>query len=176
MSTIIIRYATTADAELIANMSRQTFLDTFASQNTKENMDIFMNEQFSKEILMKEAGATGGIFFLAYDEDEAVGYVYMREGNRYPEFGNLSSIEIARIYALQSAIGKGVGSALVKKCIETAKELKREIIWLGVWEHNKRAIDFYTKWGFEKFGQHEFILGTDVQTDWLMKKKLNNGY
>lgn len=84
-------------------------------------------------------------------------------------------MEIARIYALQSYIGKGVGSALMKKCIDQACELNKEIIWLGVWEKNQKAIHFYRKWGFEKFGTHIFILGDDPQTDWLMKKELATG-
>jgi len=172
MGNILIRRAGITDAALIAELSRQTFYDSFAASNTKDDIDKFMNEQFSADALIKEVETGDGVFFLAYDGDEAIGYVRMRDGDHYPEFDNLSSIEIARIYAVQSSIGKGVGSAMIKKCIETAKELNRKIIWLGVWEHNKRAIDFYTKWGFEKFGQHEFVLGSDVQTDWLMKKFL----
>ena len=60
----------------------------------------------------------------------------------------------------------------MQKCIEIAKSGNREIVWLGVWEKNKRAIEFYKKWGFEKFADHDFILGNDVQKDWLMKKTL----
>ena len=46
---LTIRFATNKDAELIADMSRQTFFETFAPLNLKENMDKFMNEQFNKE-------------------------------------------------------------------------------------------------------------------------------
>jgi diamine N-acetyltransferase len=60
----------------------------------------------------------------------------------------------------------------MEKSLAIAKELKKDIVWLGVWEHNQRAIDFYTKWGFEKFGTHVFQLGDDPQTDWLMKKNV----
>ena len=169
---ITIRFATADDAELIADISRQTFYETFTSHNSKEDMDKFMNEQFTKEALMKEAGAEGATFFLAYDGEKPVGYAGMREGEKRFEFDTKSSIEIARIYALQSSIGKGVGKALMEKCIEVATEKKKEIIWLGVWENNEKAIGFYIRFGFEKFAQHNFILGDDVQTDWLMKKPL----
>lgn len=167
-----IKMATNADAELIADMSRKTFYETFVSQNTKENMDKFMNESFTKEALMKEVGEPGNIFLLAYDEKEPAGYVRMRENNNPPELGNRNSIEIARIYAATNAIGKGVGKTLMQKCIELAREKKKEVLWLGVWEKNNRAIDFYIKWGFEKFSTHIFMLGDDPQTDWLMKKEL----
>ena len=172
MPVIITRYATENDAELIAEMSRQAFYDSFAPQNAKENMDKFMNEVFTKEALMKEVGEPGNIFLLAFDGDEPVGYVRMRHSANPVELGNSNAIEIARIYAVTNSIGKGVGKALIQRCIEIAVEKECNVVWLGVWEHNQRAIDFYTKWGFEKFSTHIFMLGNDPQTDWLMKKEL----
>ena len=169
---ITIRYATIADAEMIADMSRQTFYETFARQNTDEDINKFMNEQFTKKALMKEVELNDSTFFLAYDGKEPVGYTRMREGDKRPEFAGKTSIEIARIYAVQSSIGKGVGKALMKTCLDVAAEQKKEVIWLGVWEKNNRAIDFYTKFGFNKFAEHEFLLGNDLQTDWLMMKLL----
>lgn len=172
MSEITIRYATADDAELIADLSRKTFYQTFGHVNTKENMDKFMNEQFSREKLIKEVTEPGNIFLLAFDGDAPVGYARMREGQKFPEFKNKDSLEIARIYAVNTYIGTGVGQQLMRQCIFIAKELKKEIIWLGVWEKNPRAIAFYTKWGFKKFDEHDFLLGDDPQRDWLLMKKL----
>lgn len=167
-----IRYATPEDASMIAGLSRKTFYDTFAAQNTAEDMEKFMNEQFSHERLAQEVTNPDNIFIVAEIMDEPVGYARMREGDPPPELNGLPAIEIARIYAVQSGIGKGIGTALMKKCIDIAFETGRRVIWLGVWEKNERAIQFYTKWGFEKFGEHDFVLGNDVQRDWLMKKML----
>jgi ribosomal protein S18 acetylase RimI-like enzyme len=169
---ITIRIATNKDAELIADMSRQTFYDSFAAFNTKEDMDIFLAKTFSKEILMAEVGAENNIFLLAYHGDEPVGYARMRENNIPPSLGINKAMEIARIYAVKSAIGKGVGKALMQECMDIAKEKGHHTVWLGVWEHNQRAIDFYKRWGFEKFSDHDFVLGNDVQNDWLMKKNI----
>lgn len=169
---ITIRIASIADAELIAEMSRATFYDSFAAQNTKENMDKFLGEQFTRETLMKEVGGPDNIFLLAYHHDKPAGYVRIRENNNPPSLGTNSAIEIARIYAVAWAIGLGIGSALMKECIQIGKEKGVECLWLGVWEHNQRAINFYKKWEFEKFDEHDFILGDDVQTDWLMRKNL----
>jgi len=165
-----VRFATINDAELIANLSRQTFHETFASHNTQADMEMFMNEQFTKEALMKEVGEPGNIFLLAYDGDMPVGYVRMRENNNPPELNGAAAIEVARIYAVAAAIGKGVGKLLMQRCIDIARQNGKDIIWLGVWEQNQRAIEFYSKWGFEKFGTHVFLLGNDPQMDWLMKK------
>lgn len=172
MQPITVRYATPADAELIADLSRQTFYESYVSYNTKEDMDKFMSEQFTKEALMKEVEMPGNIFLLAYRDHEVKGYVRMRESKTPSELDNLYAIEIARIYACTKVIGKGVGSALMQKCIEVAKENGKQIIWLAVWPKNQRAINFYIKCGFEKFAEQDFVLGKDVQQDWLMKKNL----
>jgi ribosomal protein S18 acetylase RimI-like enzyme len=167
---ITIRYATAADAENIALLSRKSFYDTFVEFNTKEDMDKFMNESFSMQVLMDEVKEKEHIFLTAFIDDELIGYAKITESKNPPELENINAIEIMRLYAAQKTIGKGVGKALMEKCIALAAEKNKQIIWLGVWEHNQRAISFYTKFGFEKFGEHDFILGNDVQTDWLMKK------
>lgn len=169
---VTIRIADKRDAELIAALSQQTFIETFAPMNSKENMEKFLQESFSNEILKKEVGISGNIFLLAYEDDKPLGYVRLREDNNPPELAGTNSMEIARIYAVKDAIGKGVGKLLMQECIRIAKQKGKSLIWLGVWENNKRAIDFYIKWGFEKFATHIFKLGDDNQTDWLMKKSL----
>lgn len=172
MSDVLVRYATREDAPVIAALSRETFYDTFAAQNSREDMEKFMAGQFSTQRLMDQVGAPGNIFLLAFVDDQVAGYVRMLEGFPPAELKELPAIEIARIYASQHVIGKGVGKALMQRCIEIATEKKKRSIWLGVWEKNERAIAFYKKWGFEKFGEHDFVLGNDVQRDWMMRKLL----
>lgn len=172
LTRIEVRIATTKDAELIADMSRRTFHDSFAESNTPENMDKFMSERFTREGLIAEVGAPGNIFLLAMFDDQPAGYARLREDNNPPLLAGLKTIEIARIYSEKEMIGKGVGRALMEKSLAVASELNKELIWLGVWEKNYRAIEFYTKWGFKKFGEHPFVLGDDVQTDWLMRRRV----
>ena len=163
---LFIRQATTADAVLIADLSRQTFYETFAPQNTAADMEMFMTEQFTHAALMAEVGATGNIFFIAWCNDVPVGYARLRETSA------ADTIEIARLYATAAMIGKGVGKALMQACIDLAREQSKKTIWLGVWEKNSRAIAFYMAWGFEKVGEHDFVLGHDVQRDWVMQKAI----
>lgn len=169
---VTIRYATIDDAKLIADISHHTFFETFAADNTRENMDKFLNEQFTKGKLMMEVGAVENKFLLAFDNEQVAGYVKLRDSRVPAELGSDKAIEIARIYAMPNMIGKGVGKELMKSCIDIAKEKGKEFVWLGVWEKNFRAIEFYTKWGFEKFGDTDFLLGDEVQRDWLMRKKV----
>src|SRR5215203_403705 len=144
-----IRYATTNDARLIADISHQTFYDTFSSNNSHEDMHKFLNEQFTKGKLMMEVGAKENVFLLAYDQHEVAGYAKLRDSRVPSSLKNKKAMEVARLYALTHKIGKGVGAALMKKSIDVAKEYGKEVLWLGVWEKNRRAIEFYNKWGFE---------------------------
>ncbi|MEI9945379.1 MAG: GNAT family N-acetyltransferase [Chitinophagaceae bacterium] len=169
---IKVRIAAKEDAKLIADLSRETFYDTFAASNSKENMDKFMTEKFTSKNLRAEVGADGNTFLLAYYGEEPVGYARLRDNNNPPALKGTSSLEIARIYSIKKMIGKGVGKALMLKSIAIAKEKNKEVIWLGVWEKNETAFAFYKKWGFEKFAEHDFVLGNDVQRDWLLKKEL----
>ncbi len=169
---LIVRYATNKDATLIADISRQTFYETFAADNRKEDMDKFLTEQFTKGKLMMEVGSLENVFLLAYNGNEVAGYAKLREAKQPEKLNNAKTLEIARIYAMPDMIGKGVGNLLMQTSISIAKEKGKEIIWLGVWEKNIRAIDFYKKWGFEKFDVSDFLLGDEVQCDWLMKKLL----
>lgn len=168
-----ISIADRKDAALIADLSRRTFHDTFAKHNTEENMEIFLTTQFTRNQLMDQVGAPGNTFLLARLNGEAVGYARLFEGTELPpELNGANVIEIARLYAERHVIGKGIGKALMEACIEVARQKGKEWIWLGVWEHNHRAIAFYEKMGFSIFERHIFLLGQDVQYDWSMKRRL----
>ena len=161
------------DAGLVADLARKTFYESFAAHNTVENMRMYMEEQFTREMQMAEVSAPGRIFILAYSGDELAGYASLRETDERPKgLEDEKAIEIVQIYSEQRMIGRGVGPALMQACVDLALGRGYQWIWLGVWEHNPRAIAFYTKWGFERFGEHVFIVGLDAQTDWWMRKKL----
>ena len=169
---LFIREATRDDAALIADISHQTFYDTFAADNTTADMDKFLSEQFTKGKLMLEVGFPENTFLLAYLDNEVAGYVKLRDGKLPKNLVGRSALEIARLYVVKDFIGKGLGAALMKASLETARTKQKQWLWLGVWERNQRAIDFYLRWGFEKFGECDFLLGDDWQLDWLMKKQL----
>jgi ribosomal protein S18 acetylase RimI-like enzyme len=169
---LVIREATVNDAILIADISHQTFYHTFADVNTEADMEKFLHHQFTKGKLILEVGMPENFFYLAYHENSIAGYVKLRNAAVPDELKKYRCLEIARIYSMPHFIGKGVGKLLMETSIDVAVNLSKEIIWLGVWEKNQRAIDFYTKWGFEKFAETDFLLGDDLQRDWLMKKSL----
>jgi diamine N-acetyltransferase len=172
MDRINVKIATEADAETVADISKSTFYHTFHADNTEQDMQLFIQENFALSIVRNELRDLANTFLLAYAGAELVGYAKLTEKNCPEGIDCKKSVEIARIYSTAGKVGVGVGRALMNECLALAKRNNKQIIWLGVWERNERAINFYKKWGFEKFGEHTFMLGNDAQNDWLMKKVL----
>lgn len=174
MQSITIRQANEQDVKLIKNVSWQTFFDTFHPYNTKEDMELFLKTNFNEETVRNEITDKLNTFMVAYIRKQVAGYAKLSQSKNPPELGALKAIEISRIYTVKEKIGSGIGKALMEHCIKIAVEKNKDVIWLGVWEHNQRAIQFYRRWGFEKFEEQLFMLGNNRQNDWLMKKELGS--
>ncbi|UOU97512.1 GNAT family N-acetyltransferase [Chryseobacterium daecheongense] len=172
MTSIIINQANINDLETIQLIGRQTFKETFAASNTVEEMEKYLTESFSTEKVKTELTNPESLFFIAWEEDNPVGYLKVNSGNAQTELQDKTSLEIERIYVKSSHHGKKVGQLLYDQALETAKALQKAYIWLGVWEENLKAIQFYKKNGFVEFDKHIFRLGDDEQTDIMMKKVL----
>lgn len=173
MATITIRKGTLSDIDLLKSISRQTFIETFSAGNTEENMTKYVEEELSTEKLTAELSNSNAEFYFATLEGKIIGYLKLNFGESQTELQDHNALEIERIYVLKEFIGKNVGQILYDKAIQIAKKEKADFVWLGVWEENPRAINFYKKNGFVEFDKHIFKLGNDKQTDIMMKRNLD---
>jgi ribosomal protein S18 acetylase RimI-like enzyme len=163
-----IKIADIDDITLLFEIGIKTFVETYGNQNTPEDLKKYLEEKFNEKQILDEILIPNTIFLLVELETEIIGYAKMRVN--LVENPDMKSLEIERIYISKDYHGQKYGAMLMQKCIDVAIENNYESIWLGVWEHNPKAINFYQKWGFEIFGEHIFQLGDDAQTDFLMKK------
>ena len=152
-------------------IGRQTFHETFAEINTPEDMEKYLEESFHTDKLTNEIQNPNSEFYFATFENQVVGYLKLNFGQTQTEFQYSNSMEIERIYVLKEFHRKRVGQILLDKALLIAHQSKSEFVWLGVWENNERAINFYKKNGFVEFDKHVFKLGEDEQTDIIMKLK-----
>lgn len=168
-----IRYATTDDAKLLAEIGLKTFNDTFAKDNKSEDMALYLQNAFSPSIQLDELNNPTIIFLIAEIDGNVVGYAKLKANSKSESSTASAPMEIERLYSLQEYIGKGIGAALMQASIKEAKERGFNSLWLGVWERNERAISFYKKWGFKEVGNHLFMLGNDPQNDLIMQLLLD---
>ena len=172
MNEIVINKIGIEQIELLQQIGRQTFEETFAESNSAENMAKYIEEAYSYEKLSAELNNPNSFFYFAMLDEKVIGYLKLNMGGSQTELKDNDALEIERIYVLKSFQGKKVGKMLFDKSIQIGKEQNAAFVWLGVWEENKKAIEFYTKNGFVEFDQHIFVLGDEAQTDIMMKLKL----
>ncbi len=168
----IIRFGATKDASTLAEIGARTFYDTFAANNTPEDMSAYIAESFGEAVQYQELSDPETRFLIAEIDGVMAGYAKLQL-DAYTSCSNgLNQVELARLYVVQGLIGKGVGAALMEKCITEMPQAGFETMWLGVWEQNIRAKQFYEKWGFRVIGEQTFQLGADLQRDLVMERTL----
>ena len=160
------------DVSILRGIARDTFIETFSEANKAEDMDRYLSERFSEDQLAQELSNPESFFYVAEVNGHVVGYLKLNTAHAQTEPQAADALEIERIYVLGSYHGGGVGQALYHHAMSVAQDRKASYVWLGVWEHNHRALRFYEKNGFIAFGTHIFQLGNDQQTDILMKKSV----
>jgi diamine N-acetyltransferase len=173
MEQLQIIKASPEDVIQLQKISIDTFRQTFAKDNTKENMDQYIEEKLTTEQLLNELSNPLSEFYFAKLDEQIIGYIKVNFGAAQTEIFDQDAAELERIYVSKEYQRQKAGQRLYEKVIEIARQNNAPYLWLGVWEHNETAIRFYRKNGFTEFDKHIFKLGNDEQTDIMMKLKLD---
>ena len=128
-----------------------------------------MQGAFNRTVLLEQLRHPDVYYFFIKRDELTLGYIKLNESEAQNESFEQKSIELERFYILSEFQGQNIGQNVLKKVIEIAQNKGLAFLWLGVWEKNLKAIRFYERHGFVKFGSHPYFLGNDEQTDYLMK-------
>lgn len=172
---VLVAKRTAETAAQLAALGRQTFADTFAADNSPADMDAYLAATFGPAQQMAELQDPNVVFLLARMQQELVGYAMLRlRSDLGLEDGKTADnrLEIARLYVREDWVGTGLGASLMRRALDEARARGCRTVVLGVWERNTRAIAFYQRFGFREIGRHAFTLGSDVQTDLILRKGL----
>ncbi len=169
---IILRKIVPADTAVLSAIVKQSFFDTFTGTCSPEDMEGFLEEYFNETTLSNDLSIENNFYFFAEADGVPAGFIqFMEDYSSFPLMKKWKALELKRIYVLTAFHGKGVAQQLMDLLFSFAQEQQYEVIWLGVWEHNYRAQQFYAKYGFINSGHtHDFPIGSTPQTDqWLWK-------
>lgn len=172
MITIQIEKVSVINIDDVQKISRDTFFESFVTSTSEENMQHYLENNFSKEQLTKEVENSHSEFYFAILENEVIGYFKINFSEAQTELTGVNTLEVERVYVRNNYHGKGVGQQLLDYAIQIAMQKNMQSVWLGVWENNHRAISFYKKNGFVTFDTHVFMLGEEAQTDYMMRLDL----
>jgi ribosomal protein S18 acetylase RimI-like enzyme len=167
-----IRRATIADAKALVDLAARIYYETFAAVNTPENMEAYMSTSFALRQFQSELEDSQAAFYVAEVENAFGGYAKLLATQPPACVTGPAPIELVRFYVDRQWQGTGVAAKLLERCLTDAKRQGFRTMYLGVWEHNDRAIAFYRKWDFTRVGDHIFQMGDDPQTDWWMMRPL----
>ncbi len=168
-----IRYAMPSDAKSLAALAEETFRDTFASMNTAEDMDLHCRTSYSEAIQLAEITDSRMATLVCDDGGNLIAFAQLRWSEAPGCVSGKNPGEIQRIYVAKPWHGKGIAHELMSICLKEMVKRESDVVWLGVWERNPRAIAFYKKIGFAEVGSHVFPLGTDPQRDIIMVRPVS---
>jgi ribosomal protein S18 acetylase RimI-like enzyme len=164
----IIRHGTIADAPALAAFAARTFMETFEATNNAADMAVYMERTYGVAQQTAELSNPDVTTLVAHRDHALVAYAQVRRAPPPAVVPDRAAIELHRFYVDRPAHGTGVAQLLMAAVCDAARAIGGRHLWLGVWEHNPRAIAFYRKSGFHDVGSHVFVLGSDRQTDRVM--------
>lgn len=168
---ITLRLTTPEDITALQRIAIDTQVDTFGAYNTEANMKAYLDEAYNLDSLRRELDEVGSRNCLAFLDNNLAGFMRLRKSNEVDHLLGTNTIELQRLYVNTKLHGRGIGAAMMRDALQFASNIGVDWIWLGVWERNFRAQEFYARWGFERFSEHIFQMGDDPQTDWLLKRR-----
>ena len=167
-----IRPANKNDANILAELGAKTFYETFRPFHSEEDLQQYIKKAYSVELITENLFKENIQYFIAFDEEKPIGYLKLIKNATHEKLPTQKTIELEKIYVLKEYLDKKVGKELMLQAINFSKQNNFETLFLGVWQENHRAVNFYKKFGFETFTIRTFQLGETLCDDFLMKLNL----
>ena len=145
------------DIEELQKLSQITYLNSFISILNEDDVKIYTSIKYSLENLKIDRENNTTLFLFLTLDNEKIGYIKYD----YNSAKLKNSLDIDRIYLLDTHKNKGLGSKLLQKAESIAKEKNKSHLTLGVLKLNKPAISFYEKKNFTIFDEENISIGNN---------------
>ncbi|MBF0842057.1 GNAT family N-acetyltransferase [Staphylococcus lentus] len=173
MCSVTIDKIKNEEVTVLSKICKQTFSDAFKHTMSEEDLKTFFKESYSTEALLDEMSNKQSWYFFARYNGEVAGYMKLNIGDAQTEPKGEDYLEVQRLYMYREFQSKGIGSILMEKAFEIARDNGKKKLWLGVWENNYRAIEFYERHGYKITGSHQFYAGNDISTDYIVETNIS---
>lgn len=168
----VIRRATESDAAALAELARQTFIDTYLDLNDPEDVRQHCDLAFGVAQQLAEIRAPQYVVLLQFHADELIGFAQVAHKAQPDCVTQDKVVALYRYYLKKSWHGKGAALPLLAAAEHAAKEFGANYLWLGMWKHNQRAAAFYRKAGFQHIGETTYQFGPNLEIDDVFLKKI----
>ena len=156
----------------LADLKAATFIETFAAENDPEHLHAHVARAFTAEAVRATLEDERCSTWWLVEDDTPIGFLKVNRGEAQTEPHLSDGLEIEQIYVRARHHGQRLGGRLMEQAIATARQEGFPFVWLGVWEHNHKALAVYEHLGFIAIGDHPFLFGHEKQRDVLMRLDL----
>lgn len=174
MTDAVIRPAAPEDARALADLGRETFVDTFvqgfAIPYPAEDLARFLDSAFSVETILKKLAEPGAAWWVADRDGELLAFANTGPNTLPHPDGKASHAELRRLYVGKSAQGLGLGTKLLAAALEWMEAHTDGPLWVGVWSGNLKAQKLYAAYGFEVVGEYDYPVGAWNDHEFIMKR------
>jgi GNAT superfamily N-acetyltransferase len=176
LSAAVIREARLADAAILSELGRRTFLQTYVQlmPSFAPLAEAGVRRVFQPAIQAREIRSDQNRYFLAEYSEVAIGYAHLTWGDATAVVSALClrPMRLNRFYLERVAQGRGVGRRLLAHCEQFSRLRGHDALWLGVWHVNSGALHFYQAHGYRTVGTQAWRTGDYDDCDTVMFKRL----
>jgi ribosomal protein S18 acetylase RimI-like enzyme len=165
------RCAAAGDGALLGGLARATFIETFGTLYSHQNLSIFL-EQGSDAAYAAELADPDVEVRFAETRGIAIGFCKIASLKLPAENPAPGSVELRQLYIHRPWHGSGIAAALTQWAIDRARARGASELWLSVFTDNPRARRFYARYGFDEIAPYRFMVGDQADEDILCRLKL----
>lgn len=166
-----------SEASRLSEFAKDNFDKTYGPLCRAADVDAYMASELSPTSLLRVLTNPTSWVFAAVVDDEWVGYAQVQLAPLPEDVISLQTpslsttpMELSRFYVVRKCHGTDVAQQMLGIVLAHAELQGSETLWLSVWQENARAIAFYKKWGFSAIGATKFLMGEDLQDDFIMER------
>ena len=168
----IVRKAHQQDAEMLVELGKRAFNEAFAELTAPDDMAAYLQATFSIDEITAQLNKKDSQYLIVELQADPVGYAYLYPTRPLGCIKGPKAIQLIRFYLLKKCYGRGVGNTLMQTCLDEAHARSYRSIWLSSWDLNGRANAFYKRWHFKVVGRQKFVVGSNVQNDFIFSRQL----
>jgi len=169
---IALRKALPGDVELLIALGTRCFYEAFHEVTAPDDMEAYIAATFNKSAIKHQIRDVRSLVFIADVDAAPAGYAYSHPAVPPECVKDKAAIKLERLYLRKRYYGCAVGDALMRISLAESRSHGYQSIWLSSWELNDRANAFYKKWGFTVVGHQKFTVGRDIQSDFILGRKI----
>jgi len=145
-----IQACTVADADKISDIAIKSYKDYYLYL-WNDDGSWYINRSFQPETLKEEIKNPNARFYSLNAGAETIGFMKLNLQQPLTGTPHKNAMELERIYIVKAFAGKGYGRQAVEFCVQLAKDMNKDIVWLKSMD-SSAAISFYERLGFEECG------------------------